>query len=64
LLAEVKAAKDAAPEVVVEEDAPEATIEDAAVTPELYPVVEDVEAEPVEPAEPTTAEGVVDADRT
>jgi ADP-heptose:LPS heptosyltransferase len=45
LLAEVKAAREAAPEVVVEADAPEITLEDAAVTPELYPVVEDV-AEP------------------
>ena len=45
LLAEAKAAKDAAPEVVVEEDAPEATVEDAAVTPELQAVVEDVVVE-------------------
>jgi ADP-heptose:LPS heptosyltransferase len=48
LLAEVKAAKEAAPEAVVEEDAPELTVEDAAVTPELQAVVEDA-AEPAEP---------------
>jgi ADP-heptose:LPS heptosyltransferase len=61
LLAEVKAAKDAAPEVVVEEDAPEATVEDAAVTPELQAVVEDVAPEAVEA---TLSEDSIDADRT
>ncbi|MBO9557383.1 MAG: glycosyltransferase family 9 protein [Caulobacter sp.] len=48
LLAEVKAAKVAAPEAVVEEGAPEATPEDAAVTPELQAVVEDVAVEEAE----------------
>ncbi|MEJ2815767.1 glycosyltransferase family 9 protein [Caulobacter sp. CCG-8] len=45
LLAEVKAAKEAAPVEVVEEDAPEATVEDAGLEPELQPVLEDA-AEP------------------
>jgi ADP-heptose:LPS heptosyltransferase len=62
LLAEAKAAAEAAPEVVVEEDAPEATVEDAAVTPELQAVVEDVGAP--EHDEPAAAEDVIDADRT
>jgi ADP-heptose:LPS heptosyltransferase len=62
LLAEVKAAAEAAalePETV-EEDAPETTVEDAAMTPELQPVVEDVAAPAEDPAEPATTE---DADR-
>jgi ADP-heptose:LPS heptosyltransferase len=62
LLAEAKAAAEAAPEVVVEEDAPEATVEDAAVTPELQAVVEDA-AEPEDVA-PATPEATIDADRT
>jgi ADP-heptose:LPS heptosyltransferase len=49
LLIEAKTAREAVPEVVVEADAPEATPEDAAVTPELQAVVEDVEPE-LEPA--------------
>jgi ADP-heptose:LPS heptosyltransferase len=65
LLAEVKAAKEATPEAVVEEDAPELTVEDAAVTPELQAVVEDVApAEEPETAEPTTVEDTVEADRS
>ncbi|KQZ06306.1 ADP-heptose--LPS heptosyltransferase [Caulobacter sp. Root1455] len=65
LLAEVKAAKDAAPEVVVEEDAPEATVEDAAVTPELQAVVEDAAPDADhEPAPTLAAEDTIEADRT
>lgn len=65
LLADVKAAKDAAPEVVVEEDAPEATLEDAAVTPELQAVVEDVVPDADhQPAETPAAEDTIEADRT
>jgi len=63
LLAEVKAAKEAAPEAVVEEDAPEATPEDAAVTPELQAVVEDV-AVNEEPAEAAPSEEAAEADRS
>lgn len=62
LLAEVKAAKDAAPEA----DAEEPTLEDAAVTPALQAVVEDVaapEADP-EPAEASAPEDAIDADHT
>ncbi|WP_165190599.1 glycosyltransferase family 9 protein [Caulobacter soli] len=61
LLADVKAAREAAPEMVVEEDAPEVTVEDAAVTPELQAVVEDVAPEP---AEVSASEDAIDADRT
>jgi len=52
LLAEVKAAKEAQA-ARVEEDAPEATVEDAAVTPELQPVLED--AAPLEQASHASA---------
>ena len=66
LLAKVKAGALAqAQAALTEGDAEELSVEDAAVTPELYPVVEDAApAKLVEPAEPTTAEGPIDADRT
>lgn len=64
LLAEVKAAKEAAPvEATVEEDAPETTPEDAAVTPELQAVVEDVAVEE-EPTEAAPSEEAAEADRS
>jgi hypothetical protein len=55
LLAEVKAAKDV---TAAEADAEEPTVEDAAVTPELYPVVEDVAA-----SDPSASEDPVEAGR-
>ena len=63
LLTEVKAAKDVA---AAEADAGEPTDEDAAVTPALQAVVEDVaapEADP-EPAEASASEDAIEADRT
>jgi len=63
LLAEVKAAKEVA---AAEADAEEPTVEDAAVTPALQAVVEDVaapEADP-EPAEASAPEDAIEADRT
>ena len=66
LLAKVKAGALAqAQAALAEGDAEELAVEDAAVTPELYPVVEDAApADLVEPAEPTTVDGPIDADRT
>ena len=63
LLAEAKAAKDAAPEILVEEDAPEPTVEDAAVTPELQAVLEDAAPDENEALEASAPENPVEADR-
>lgn len=63
LLAEVKAAREAAP-VEALEDPVEPTIEDAALTPELQAVVEDVEPEGApEPAGTAASEDAIEADR-
>ncbi len=66
LLAEVKAAEEGRPRGRWSKRTPrKPRPEDAAVTPELQAVVEDVAvAEAEAPAEPTTAEGAVDADRS
>ncbi len=61
LLAKVKAGALAqAQAALAEGDAEELSVEDAAVTPELYPVVEDVAPAEIEPNESATSE---DADR-
>jgi ADP-heptose:LPS heptosyltransferase len=65
LLVEAKAAAVKAAETVVEESAPETTVEDAAVTPELQPVLEDAAPDADhEPAEATASEAAAEADRT
>ena len=65
LLAKVKAGALAeAQAALAEGDAEELSVEDAAVTPELQAVVEDVApAEAVEPAESTTVDGPINSDR-
>ena len=63
LLAEAKAGPVAAVQPV-EEDAAEVTLEDAAVTPELQAVVEDVAEPEAAEAEATASEDAVEADRT
>ena len=70
LLAEVKAAKEAAPveaeaEIASEDAAPiEPTPEDAALEPELQPVLEDAVGPEVETDAPASAEDAVEADRS
>jgi ADP-heptose:LPS heptosyltransferase len=66
LLAEAKAAKEAAAAAaLIEENAPETTVEDAAVTPELQPVLEDAAPDADhEPAETSASEAPIEADRS